>query len=85
MDVFEAVRTVLAVRRYTERRGSAESQGRAVQAGFRVAEVPIPFAERERGESKMSGDIVREALLRVTEWGLAHRRAQLKKLFGRRR
>ncbi len=58
---------------------------RAVQAGFRVAEVPITFAERERGESKMSGDIVREALLRVTEWGLAHRRAQLKKLFGRRR
>ena len=36
---------------------------RAVQAGFRVIEVPITFAERERGESKMSGDIVREALL----------------------
>jgi dolichol-phosphate mannosyltransferase len=58
---------------------------RAVQAGFRVAEVPITFAERERGESKMSGNIVREALLRVTEWGAAHRAAQLRGLFRRRR
>jgi len=57
---------------------------RAMQAGFRVIEVPITFAERERGESKMSGDIVREALLRVTEWGAAHRLAQLKGLLGRR-
>jgi dolichol-phosphate mannosyltransferase len=57
---------------------------RAVQAGFRVTEVPITFAERERGESKMSGNIVREALLRVTEWGVAHRAAQVKKLFSRR-
>ena len=54
---------------------------RTVQAGFRVAEVPITFAERERGESKMSGNIVREALLRVTEWGVAHRAAQLKSRF----
>jgi dolichol-phosphate mannosyltransferase len=53
---------------------------RAVQAGFRVTEVPITFAERERGESKMSGNIVREALLRVTEWGAAHRLAQLRGL-----
>jgi dolichol-phosphate mannosyltransferase len=57
---------------------------RAVQAGFRVIEVPITFAERERGESKMSGDIVREALLRVTEWGAAHRLAQVKGLLDRR-
>jgi len=57
---------------------------RAVQAGFRVIEVPITFAERERGESKMSGDIVREALLRVTEWGAAHRLAQAKGLLTRR-
>jgi dolichol-phosphate mannosyltransferase len=57
---------------------------RAVQAGFRVTEVPITFAERERGESKMSGNIVREALLRVTEWGAAHRLAQLKGLLGGR-
>ncbi|MDQ1733234.1 MAG: dolichol-phosphate mannosyltransferase [Pseudonocardiales bacterium] len=56
---------------------------RAVQAGFRVVEVPITFAERERGESKMSGNIVREALIRVTEWGAAHRTAQLKALLRR--
>jgi dolichol-phosphate mannosyltransferase len=53
---------------------------RAVQAGFRVVEVPITFAERERGESKMSGNIVREALLRVTAWGVSHRTAQLRSL-----
>ena len=46
---------------------------RTVQAGFRVVEVPIEFVERVRGESKMSGDIVREALWRVTVWG-AHLR-----------
>jgi dolichol-phosphate mannosyltransferase len=57
---------------------------RAVQAGFRVAEVPITFVERERGESKMSGGIVREALLKVTEWGVAHRASQLRGLIRRR-
>jgi dolichol-phosphate mannosyltransferase len=57
---------------------------RAVQAGYRVVEVPITFAEREHGESKMSGNIVREALLRVTEWGAAHRARQLKGLLGKR-
>ncbi len=46
---------------------------RAVQAGFRVCEVPITFTERERGSSKMNGSIVGEALWRVTRWGLAHR------------
>jgi dolichol-phosphate mannosyltransferase len=57
---------------------------RVVQAGFRVTEVPITFAERERGESKMSGDIVREALLRVTEWGAVHRASQVMRLLRRR-
>jgi dolichol-phosphate mannosyltransferase len=57
---------------------------RAVQAGYRVVEVPITFAEREHGESKMSGNIVREALLRVTEWGAAHRARQLRGLLDRR-
>ncbi|MEP6598075.1 MAG: polyprenol monophosphomannose synthase [Actinomycetota bacterium] len=51
---------------------------RAVRAGFRVVEVPITFAERQRGESKMSGSIVREALWRVTQWGAAHRAEQLR-------
>lgn len=44
---------------------------RAVQAGFRVREVPITFVERELGTSKMSGSIVAEALWRVTRWGAA--------------
>ena len=46
---------------------------RAVRAGFRVREVPITFVERERGTSKMSTAIVREALCRVTRWGLERR------------
>lgn len=44
---------------------------RVVAAGMSVVEVPITFVERERGQSKMSGAIVREALWRVTVWGLA--------------
>jgi len=35
---------------------------RAVQAGFRVAEVPIVFRDRERGQSKMSWRIAAEAI-----------------------
>ncbi|HEY0804218.1 MAG TPA: polyprenol monophosphomannose synthase [Pseudonocardiaceae bacterium] len=53
---------------------------RTVQAGFTVVEVPITFTEREIGTSKMSGSIVREALLRVTQWGLAHRVEQARRL-----
>jgi dolichol-phosphate mannosyltransferase len=52
---------------------------RAVRRGFRVVEVPITFANRERGESKMSGSIVREALWRVTQWGARHRADQVKR------
>ena len=48
---------------------------RAVRSGARVVEVPITFAERTLGRSKMSGSIVREALVRVTEWGLRDRMA----------
>lgn len=56
---------------------------RAVAAGLTVREVPITFAERTRGTSKMSGDIVREALWRVTIWGAQLRLARLRAL-GRR-
>jgi dolichol-phosphate mannosyltransferase len=56
---------------------------RALDAGFRLVEVPITFVERERGESKMSGDIVREAFWRVTQWGAAHRSAQLRRALRR--
>jgi dolichol-phosphate mannosyltransferase len=57
---------------------------RAARGGFRVVEVPITFAERERGESKMSGSIVREALWRVTQWGAQHRADQIRQLVRRR-
>jgi dolichol-phosphate mannosyltransferase len=50
-----------------------------------VVEVPITFAERERGDSKMSGSIVREALWRVTEWGVKHRTQQISDLVRGRR
>ena len=46
---------------------------RAVRAGYRVVEVPITFIEREYGDSKMSRDIVVEALWRITAWGLGSR------------
>ncbi len=51
---------------------------RVLRAGYRIVEVPITFAERERGESKMSGAIVREAFVRVTQWGLRHRAGQVR-------
>ena len=43
---------------------------RVLEQGMTIIEVPITFVERVRGESKMSGHIVREALWRVTVWGL---------------
>lgn len=43
---------------------------RTIQLGGRTAEVPIVFVEREIGESKMSSDIVSEALLLMTKFGL---------------
>lgn len=46
---------------------------RAVDAGCTVVEVPVEFVERELGVSKMSGAIVREALWRVTVWGVRRR------------
>jgi len=54
---------------------------RAVRQGFSVAEVPITFTEREIGESKMSGGIVREALLLVTGWGVRNRLQALRRRF----
>ncbi len=65
--------------------GEVSSQGycfqvdlawQAWKAGHKVVEVPITFVERERGESKMSRDIVVEALWRVTWWGLTSRRSR---------
>lgn len=51
---------------------------------LRIVEVPIMFADREHGTSKMSGRIVVESMLLVTRWGIAHRVAQLRSLVKRR-
>ena len=51
---------------------------RASRLGLRVVEVPITFTERAVGESKMSRQIVSEALWRVTRWGVADRWAALR-------
>ena len=43
---------------------------RARRGGATITEVPISFGDRLRGESKMSSNIVYEALWLVTKWGL---------------
>jgi dolichol-phosphate mannosyltransferase len=58
---------------------------RAYRHGFRVAEIPITFAERARGKSKMSSTIVGEALWRVTVWGARARLDTVKRVLGGRR
>lgn len=54
---------------------------RVAMLGKRIVEVPVTFVERELGDSKMSGNIVLEAMLNVTRWGLS---ARWKKLTGKR-
>lgn len=58
---------------------------RADRSGMRVAEVPIEFVERVRGDSKMSGSVATESLRLITSWGLQQRRAQLRTALSRRR
>ncbi|MDQ4501036.1 polyprenol monophosphomannose synthase [Sinomonas sp. ASV322] len=50
---------------------------RVAKMGLSVVEVPVTFVERELGSSKMSGNIVVEAMLNVTKWGLSDRWARL--------
>jgi glycosyltransferase involved in cell wall biosynthesis len=52
-----------------------EMAWRAWTMGFRVVEIPIVFAERREGASKMSRRIVFEALWRVVLFALRFRRA----------
>ena len=40
---------------------------RTHRAGFRVVETPIVFPDRDKGQSKMSGNIVTEAMLNVVK------------------
>lgn len=45
---------------------------RAYEARLSIREIPIQFAERAAGESKMNLSIVVEAIGRVTVWGIGH-------------
>ena len=54
-----------------------ETVYRAIRAGFGVEEVPILFADREEGGSKMGPGIVLEAMLRVPALRLAAARRRL--------
>jgi len=51
---------------------------RTTKAGQRVVEVPIEFVERVRGESKMNRGVATESLRRITGWGIAERRRQVR-------
>lgn len=53
---------------------------RGLERGLHVVEVPITFVEREHGESKMSGNIVRESLWKVTVWGVRRRVTAVREL-----
>lgn len=67
-----------ALRRLPYRAAEASGYGfqvemawRAHQLGLDIREIPIVFRDRETGVSKMSGDIVKEAMKLVTLWGLS--------------
>ena len=47
-------------------------------AGLQVVEVPITFVERAEGDSKMSADITREAIVNVAKWGVTARAKALR-------
>ena len=54
-----------------------ETTYRALRAGFRVVEIPISFADREHGGSKMSRGIVAEAIWQVPALRLRALRGRL--------
>jgi dolichol-phosphate mannosyltransferase len=53
-----------------------ETTYRAIRAGFRVAEVPIVFVDRQVGGSKMSNSIVLEAIWKVPALRLSRLRVR---------
>lgn len=61
-----------------------EMAWRSYKQGYRIIEVPITFTEREIGVSKMSGNIFKEQLLRVTLWGAQARKESLLHLLNRK-
>jgi len=52
---------------------------RTAAIGEKIIETPIEFPERELGDSKMSGNIITEALFYVTKQGVRNRLLALKK------
>jgi dolichol-phosphate mannosyltransferase len=58
---------------------------RASDGGLTIAEVPILFADRTAGSSKMSMRIISESMLLVTGWGIKRRWRRLTGHLGRRR
>jgi dolichol-phosphate mannosyltransferase len=54
-----------------------ETTYRALHAGFRVIEIPITFTDRETGGSKMTRDIVLEAIVKVPSLRIAAARGRL--------
>ncbi len=52
---------------------------RARRGGASIIEVPISFTDREQGESKMSSDIVVEALWLVTKWAVERPLSKLRR------
>lgn len=52
---------------------------RVKRAGGRIAETPIVFVDRERGESKMNSRIIAEAMVLVTLWGIRDRLVALRR------
>lgn len=57
---------------------------RALKTGHKVLEVPIEFVEREFGDSKMSRNIVVEAMIRTALWGVEYRSGQVKDFVSQR-
>jgi dolichol-phosphate mannosyltransferase len=73
--------------------GTVESSGycfqtdlawRTARAGMRIVEVPIEFVERVRGESKMDRRVATESLRRITAWGIAERRRQVRDVLSKK-
>ena len=54
-----------------------ETAYRTYLNGMRIKEIPITFVDRRSGKSKMSGSIIKEALLYVVQLRLQHIKEQL--------
>lgn len=73
-----------ALRRLPYRRAEASGYGfqvemawHASKEGLTIVEIPIAFHDRAQGTSKMGPDIVKEAMVLVTSWGIERWKARL--------